>query len=302
MAFNRFGRYNRGFYQHENYGYIRTTLFKGFQQSVGFRFRDFSPLYHFGYYANPELGNNSTINTDFQSSEFMFESRYAPDEVVIQNDRRRVEGRVKGGRRGIPKWPVFTFKYTLGLKILGGDFDYHRIQVGIQHSFRLGIVGRTYYNIVAGTSPSRVPYPLLFPHLGNNSAFYTDNSYNQMNIGEFVSTSFVALRMRHDLEGFLFNRLPIIRKWKLRTDLLANIIVGENNIKYREIHPVRDPKGDYYLHPFAINPSEPYIELGYGVNNIFKFLRVEFIHRVTYLNTPYRINPFGIKFAVQFRL
>lgn len=302
LAFNRFGRYNRGFYQHENYGYVKTTLFKGFEQTVGFRVRDFAPLYHFGYYANPELGTNSAINTNFQSSEFVFESRYAPDEVVIQNDRRRVEGKVKGGRRGIPKWPVFTFRYTLGLKTLGGDFDYHRFQLGIQHSFRLGIVGRTYYNIVAGTSPSRVPYPLLFPHLGNNSVFFTDNSYNQMNIGEFVSTSFVALRVRHDLEGFLFNRIPIVRKWKLRTDLLANIIVGENNIKYREIHPVRDPLGAFYLHPNAIRPSEPYIELGYGVNNIFKFLRVEFVHRVTYLNTPYRINPFGIKFAVQFRL
>lgn len=302
LAFNRFGRYNRGFYQHENYGFVRTTLFKGFEQSVGFRIRDFSPRYSFGYYVNPELGNKSDINTDFQTSEFVFESRYAPDEVVVQNDRRRVEGRVKGGRRGIPKWPIFTFKYTLGLKTLGGDFDYHRFQVGVQHSFRLGIVGRTYYNLMAGTSPSRVPYPLLFPHLGNNSAFYTDNSYNQMNIGEFVSTSFVALRVRHDLEGFLFNRLPIVRKWKLRTDLLANIIMGENNIKYRQMHPVRDQKGDFYLHPNSFTSSEPYIELGYGVNNIFKFLRIEFIHRLTYLDTPYRINPFGIKFAVQFRL
>jgi hypothetical protein len=301
LAFNRFGRYNRGYYQHENYFFFKTTLFKGFQQTVGFRSRTFDPVYHFGYYVNPELGNQSSISSNYTTDELVLESRYAPDEVVVQSDRKMIEGR-KGGRRGLPKWPIFTLRVSVGLKTLGSDFDYKRFQLGIQHNFRLGTFGRTYYNLSAGTSPSRVPYPLLFPHLGNNSAFYTDNSYNLMNIGEFVSTDFISLRVRHDMEGFLFNRLPLIRKWKLRSDLLANVVYGKNNIRYREMHSIRDVNGRYFSHPGELLPSEPYVELGYGVNNIFKFLRVEFIHRVTYLNRPYPINRFGVRFAAQFRL
>ena len=304
LAFNRYGRYNKGYLQHENYGFVRATLFKGFQQTIGLRTRTFSPIFNFGYYANPELGNASAINTDYQSTELVFETRYAPDEVIIQNDFKMIEGRTRG-RRGIPKWPVFTLKYNLGIKALGSDFDYQRLMIGVQHSFRTGIFGRTYYNFSAGTSPSRVPYPLLFPHLGNNSIFYTDNAYNLMSIGEFVSTSFAALKVRQDLEGVLFNRIPLIRKLKWRSDLLVNVLYGENNIKYRQLHPYKDQDGNYFLHPGTLNSGKPYIELGYGINNIFKFLRVEFIHRVTYLETTNRafpVRPFGIRIAGQFRL
>lgn len=304
LAFNRYGRYNRGYYQHENYGFVRATLFRGFQQTIGLRTRTFVPVFHFGYYANPDQGQASAINTDYSSTELVFETRYAPDEVIIQNDFKMIEGRTRA-RRGIPKWPVFTLKYSLGLKSFGGDFNYFRVMLGIQHSFRTGILGRTYYNISGGTSPSRVPYPLLFPHLGNNSVFYTDNAYNLMNIGEFVSSSFVSLRVRQDLEGLLFNRIPFIRKLKWRSDLLANVLYGENNTSYRQLHPSKDPDGNYYLHPGTLDANVPYIELGYGINNIFKFLRVEFIHRLTYLGNSSRSfpsHPFGVRIAGQFRL
>ena len=53
--------------------------------------------------------------------------------------------------------------------------------------------------------------------------------------------------------------------------------------------------------------SVPYVELGYGIENIFKFVRVDFIHRLTYLDNPEKIGnapirPFGIKVTAQFKL
>jgi hypothetical protein len=47
--------------------------------------------------------------------------------------------------------------------------------------------------------------------------------------------------------------------------------------------------------------GKPYMELGYGVENIFKFLRVDFVHRITYLDRP-DIRKFGILFTAQFQL
>ena len=32
-----------------------------------------------------------------------------------------------------------------------------------------------------------------------------------------------------------------------------------------------------------LTENKPYAELGYGINNILKFVRVDFIHRVNYL-------------------
>jgi hypothetical protein len=47
--------------------------------------------------------------------------------------------------------------------------------------------------------------------------------------------------------------------------------------------------------------GKPYVELGYGVENIFRFLRVDFIHRLSYLDHP-NVRPFGIFFTAQFQL
>ncbi|MFC3414533.1 hypothetical protein [Algoriphagus hitonicola] len=47
-----------------------------------------------------------------------------------------------------------------------------------------------------------------------------------------------------------------------------------------------------------LDPNKPYVELGYGIENIFKFFRVDFIHRMTYLDVP-EANPFVVKVSAQ---
>ncbi|MGC4020469.1 MAG: hypothetical protein QM734_00250 [Cyclobacteriaceae bacterium] len=50
-----------------------------------------------------------------------------------------------------------------------------------------------------------------------------------------------------------------------------------------------------------LNEGTPYMEAGYGVENILKFLRVDFIHRLTYLDQP-NARKFGVFFSAQFKL
>jgi hypothetical protein len=47
--------------------------------------------------------------------------------------------------------------------------------------------------------------------------------------------------------------------------------------------------------------GKPYVEMGYGVENIFKFFRVDFIHRLSYLDNP-DVDKFKVLFSVQFSL
>jgi hypothetical protein len=47
--------------------------------------------------------------------------------------------------------------------------------------------------------------------------------------------------------------------------------------------------------------GKPYVELGYGVENIFKFLRVDFVHRLSYLDNE-RARKFGVLFTAQIQL
>ncbi len=47
--------------------------------------------------------------------------------------------------------------------------------------------------------------------------------------------------------------------------------------------------------------GKPYVEIGYGVENIFKIFRIDFIHRLTYLENP-DVKKFGVKISFQFIL
>ena len=47
-----------------------------------------------------------------------------------------------------------------------------------------------------------------------------------MNYGEFISDQFASLQYQHHFEGFLLNRIPLIRKLKWRLVGTANVIYG----------------------------------------------------------------------------
>jgi hypothetical protein len=51
----------------------------------------------------------------------------------------------------------------------------------------------------------------------------------------------------------------------------------------------------------SFSPNLPYVEVGYGVDNILKFFRVDFFHRLTYLDRP-SAKPSGVKFSAQIKL
>jgi hypothetical protein len=60
------------------------------------------------------------------------------------------------------------------------------------------------------------------------------------------------------------------------------------------------PEGEETLQPgYFVN--KPYVELGYGVENIFRFLRVDFVHRLTYLDNP-NARKFGVLITAQLQL
>ncbi|WP_296705423.1 hypothetical protein, partial [Algoriphagus sp.] len=62
--------------------------------------------------------------------------------------------------------------------------------------------------------------------------------------------------------------------------------------------PDMDPEGNPLETFGRLDPTKPYVELGYGIENIFKFFRVDFFHRMTYLDSP-EAKPFAVKISAQ---
>lgn len=288
----RWGIIRRGYYFDEQYVAYQREFFKGFSQKFAFRTRSFDPTYDFGYYKEPS--DLTQIGGSYAFSEAIIESRYARDETFIQNKNERLS-------LGTLHWPIITLRYTHGIKgAFGGEFNYDKIYLNVTKRVRTGPLGVGQFSLSSEYIFNTLPYPLLAVHQANHSHIYSPIANNLMNFGEFTSDQYVGLNYRQFLEGFLINRLPILHKLKWRVVATTNIIFGDLRKSNRDLisKTTADGRPALYAGYFT---GTPYVEVGYGVENIFKFLRVDFVHRLTYLDRPEARN-FGVLFTAQIKL
>lgn len=234
--------------------------------------------------------NIKTINTP----EFYLNLRYAPNESFYQGKLYRYPYS--------NKYPVIQLNISGGSKILNNDFNYLRFQFNISRRYYLSIIGYTDVSFEAGKLLGRVSYPLLFIHRANQTYSYQKDAYNLMNFLEFVSDQYVALNIDHSFNGFILNKVPLIKKLKLREIVTCKVLYGSLN---KSNNP--DFRNDLFKFPtdalgtpltYYLN-KKPYVEASVGLSNIFRLFRVDLIKRFTYLNNP---NVSEIGFRVQFRL
>jgi len=293
LTATRFGQLVRPYYYEQGKVTFQRQLFKGYRQTISTRYRSFNPLFNFAYYENPEQ-TDSPISEKVETAEVTVEARYAKDEVFVQNDNNRVS-------LGTLKWPVFTLRYTRGIAgVLGSDFNYNKLSLNISNDLRMGFFGTSSVSLTGEYIFETLPYPLLKAHIGNESMFYTTAAYSLMNFSEFVSDRYIELRYLHRFQGFILNRIPLMKKLKWRLVASADVLYGRLSEANRNIISPEDKDGNP-TDPVGFLDDRPYVELGYGVENIFKVLWVEFFHRLTYLDKP-DVSDFGVKISFQFIL
>jgi hypothetical protein len=287
LAASRFGTLRRPFVSTNQRITFQREFFKGFLFTSGLNKSQFDPLFDFYYF---EQGTKA-LKTSFEATEIRAGIRYGRDEIILVNDNTRAS-------LGSVKWPIVELNYAQGIRSLGGTLDYTKLNFYLYHRINLGLLGVGRYELDAGKIWGEVPFPLLENHLGNETLFYTSAAFNTMNFNEFASDQFVSLRYRQSFEGFLFNSLPLIKKLKWRMVGNANVLMGsvrnENILNLPSVDPTGAP-----LRSFGrLDPLVPYVELGYGIENIFRFFRVDFFHRMTYLDNP-QTKSFFIKVSAQ---
>lgn len=155
LTASRFGTLQKPYYYNEIRVQFQREFFKGFTQKITLRNRHFQPIenddFKFAYYTN---GNdiNSPIATNFSTTEIALEARYAKTEVYLQAENSRLVIR-QGG------WPVFTLRYTLGVKdIMSSDFDYQKLVINVQKKLKMGFFGTSKISITGEQVFSKLPY------------------------------------------------------------------------------------------------------------------------------------------------
>ncbi|MDA0194551.1 MAG: DUF5686 family protein [Bacteroidetes bacterium] len=295
-SFSKFGTLQHPFMHYTNAINFQSTPFKGLTTKVSLKYQYFEPLKEFGYKEQQDR-TDSPIGSSFQTSEIGFELRYARDELVGVNDNSQVNF-------GTIRSPVISLKYTAGLdNTFGSDFSFHRLTGKLVKKVRMGGIGSGNIRIDGGYIFGQVPYPLLKTHIGNEYPVYYSYAFNQMDFFEFVSDSYVELKYRHQFEGLILNKIPLMKKLKWRLVGNANFAMGSvRSENLEEINVLVDKCDGTQRLPFTtFDGAKPYIELGGGIENIFKFFYFGIMQRMTYLGRP-NVRKTGLIFGVQFIL
>ncbi len=264
-----------------------------FSYLLGYNFTRQYPLGNLYYYKageTPEASGRRNIDI----SEIYLNLRFAPNESFYQG---------KLYRDHFPnKYPVIQLNSAVGSDFMKSSYDYLRLQMNISRRYYVSILGYTDVALEAGKIFGRVSFPMLFIHAANQTYAYQRSSYNLMNFLEFVSDKYVSLNIDHSFNGFILNKIPLIKKLKFREIVTCKVIyggIGRNN----------DPayNDDLFRFPAAADDTpltftlekKPYVEAGIGLSNILRIFRVDLIKRFTYLDHP-GISDLGVR--VQFRL
>ncbi len=198
------------------------------------------------------------------------------------------------------RYPIMTLDYTAGLSgFLGGEYDYHRLNLKVFKRFYLSVLGYTNFEVEGGKIfGDRLPYFLLHLPRANQSFAYQIFAFNLVNFLEFSSDEYFTWNTEHYFNGFFFNRIPLFRKLKLREVIsfkgLYGRLTDKNNPEEDEslIQFLKDDAGEPVTYTLE---EKPYIEVSVGVTNIFKFLRVDLVRRLTYLDNPNVPELWGVK-------
>lgn len=270
------------FEREEDWGFKTTLAFKT-EENEATNQLYFTPLSQSAEQIS-EIRGSSKIpsNGSYRTTELRAELRFAPGETFINTKQRRLKVNLDA--------PVFTIGHTMGLKdVLGGDYKYNYTEASIYKRFWMNSWGKVDIYLRGGIQWDKVPYPLLCMPATNLSYIIQDQTFQLINNMEFLNDRFVSADISWDLNGKIFNRIPLIKKLKWREYIAVKCLWGDLSDKNNPFLPenavdeilMHFPEGSHLM-----NRREPYVEMAFGIHNIFKIMHIEYVRRLNYLGLP----------------
>jgi len=279
-------------FEYEMYGGLKTTLSLKAEEMEAVGAMSFRTL-------NQPIQENKDIKVHhrefLRTTELHAELRYAPDETYVNSKQRRV-----AINRDVP---IITLGHTFGFKgFLGGQYTSNVTEAKIYKRFWLNSWGKVDLFLKGGIQWNQVPYMLLLQPPANQSYVIEEEMYNLINNMEFLNDRYASMMLSWDMNGKLFNRIPLLKKLKWREYIAINTLWGSLSDKNNPFLPQNAGSNQLMYFPDGCNimdSSQPYFELVMGVHNIFKLFHVDLVRRLNYLDLP-TSHKWGIRYI--FRL
>lgn len=222
--------------------------------------------------------------------------RFAPNEKFYQGMVYKIPI--------INKYPILKLSYVHSFDgLFNSDYTYDKVTLNLFKRFYMSPIGFMDVEFEASKLfGDNLPFPLLNVLRANQTYAYQLYSYNLMNFLEFVTDQHISLNVEHSFNGFIMNKIPLIRRLKLRSLVTFKGVYGS-------LRDVNNPEKNHEAMLFPTDlegnkttftlEEKPYIEVSVGVGNILKFFRVDIVKRLTYLDNP-NVPEYGLRGRFKF--
>lgn len=288
-------------YEHENSW--------GLNVLGGFKF-DKSTAINDLYYT--KMGNNNEANNvnapkpdqgdywdhgSYRTSEFYIQLTYAPGQQYMNTKNSRFPLNHEA--------PIFKLKHTIGMKgFMGGEYSYHVTEASIYKRLWVKNCGMIDLWVKGGIQWSKVPFPLLMAPAANLSLIRQPETFSLVTDMEFLNDRYASLMAEWDLQGKIFNRIPLLKRLKWREHIGVNVLWGSLSDKNNPTLPQNHNDDRLMQFPegsIVMNNGEPYAEIRVGIHNILKFFRIDYVRRLNYNdNTSAPKNAVRLGFGLSF--
>ncbi|WP_182499725.1 DUF5686 family protein [Sphingobacterium cellulitidis] len=227
-------------------------------------------------------GDPNQLLTHIQSNEAHVDFRWAPFEKFYYRNLTR--------KTIIEKYPIFNVTYTHSLDgFWNTTYAYDKLTAAASKRFFLNQLGFADVRVIGGKIWGTLPYTMLeLPNVKQKEDRHKID-FDMMNPMEFAADQYVKVGFYHQMQGFLFNKIPLINKLNLREVWGAQMFYGhlsdQNNpyISNNVVEFDRNKEGEILTY---VPNREPYWEGTVGIDNILNVLKVEYVKRLSYKNLP----------------
>jgi hypothetical protein len=168
-------------------------------------------------------------------------------------------------------YPIGELTLTKGVSgFFKSSYDYTKLSGSISDNIKTPPFGSISYQVYGGKTFGTLPYVLLDIAPGNELYYYNKYAFNMMNRFEFIHDEYAGINFEHNIGNGIFRLFP---KLKFRQFWTAKMLWGSLSESNKAFN-FKDGN------TFQTLDGKTYLEMGTGIDNIFRFLRVDFVWRL----------------------
>lgn len=232
--------------------------------------------------------DNGSVQHEVKDFEVNVNLQYTPG--------RNVYGKGVEQRFGKNLFPTYAISFSKSIPNVAGSMtDFYKMQAMINYPLSVYNIGMLDISFTAGKTIGEVPLVLTPSTAANQTYSYVPRTFSLLDTYDFVTDSYVNMFLEHHFNGFIFNKIPLTRKYKLRAVIFANAAYGTISEASKRINrsSIRYQAPDQQL----------YWEYGFGIENIgggnIRPLRIDAVFRNKYGGLEGKNNPmWGIRVKV----